>query len=388
MLLDRMSLCLAGLACLLSVDCLAADSPGLVKEKPATGTAIETSEGWMVPYEFTIPNTTVSIRMVPIPPGEFLMGSPEDETGRDEMEGPQRKVAVEPFWMAETEITWAQYKLFMNLYRSFKEFQSLRERTVTEDNMIDAITAPTPLYEPDFTFEFGDDDDQAAVSMTQYSAKQFTKWLSGISGQQYRLPTEAEWEYACRAGTKTRWYFGDDAGLLPEHAWFQDNMGDGGTKHVRQKKANPWGLFDMYGNAAEWVLDAYEPYKTGDQVIQAATDWIRSEKPYPRIVRGGSWEFSAEECRSASRLGSDDEAWKEYDPNLPNSPWWFTTDPARGVGFRPIRTLKTLDRTAMEEFWKIDCEDTRYDVEDRLSEGRGVLGLVDKSLPDAIRKLE
>ena len=366
----------------------AADLPGIVKEKPSDGPAVQTESGWMVPYDVVIPNTTVTFRMIPIPAGEYLMGSPESETGRDALEGPQRRVMVEPFWMAETEVSWEQFKIFMNLYRSFKEFQSLKQRLVTDDNKIDAITAPTPLYEPDFTFEFGDHPQQPAVSMTQYSAKQYTKWISGITGQQYRLPTEAEWEYACRAGTTTKWYFGDDPAGLLEHAWFDQNNKDEGTQHIRTRKPNPWGLYDMYGNVAEWVLDAYEPYKPTDGILNAATDWVRSDKPYPRTVRGGSWEFSADECRSASRLGSDDKAWKEYDPNLPNSPWWFTTDPARGVGFRIIRPLKTVDRKLMEDFWKIDCEDTQFDVEDRLTEGRGVMGLVDKDLPAAIRNLD
>ena len=106
------------------------------------------------------------------------------------------------------------------------------------------------------------------------------------------------------------------------------------------------------------------------------------------MVRGGSWAFPAAECRSASRLGSDDEAWKEYDPNLPRSPWWYTTDPARGVGFRLLRALKPLPRNEIEDFWKIDAEDIQYDVGDRLSEGRGVSGLADKDLPQAILDLQ
>ncbi len=106
------------------------------------------------------------------------------------------------------------------------------------------------------------------------------------------------------------------------------------------------------------------------------------------MVRGGSWELTAEQSRSAARLGSDDERWKEYDPNLPRSPWWFTTDPARGVGFRLLRPARAISREAIEEFWKIDCDDIRYDVEDRLNEGRGVLGLVDRELPQAILDLQ
>ncbi len=365
----------------------AEETPGMVAEKPTEGFSVKTENGWMVPYDVLIPETEVRFRMVPIPAGEYLMGSPDSEAGRASSEGPQRRVSVEPFWMAECEVTWEQYKLFMNLYRSFKEFQSLNQRVVTDTNRIDAITAPTPLYEPDFTFEYGEEPQQAAVSITQYSAKQYTKWISGITGHQFRLPTEAEWEYACRAETTTAWFFGDDPALLKEYANYAYDGSPHGALAVRQKKPNPWGLYDIHGNAAEWVLDGFAPYKPSDKPLNAAADWVRSDKPYPRVVRGGSWEFSAAECRSAARLGSNDLSWKEYDPNRPRSPWWFTTDPARGVGFRLIRPLKTVDREAMEEFWKIDCEDTQYDVEDRLNEGRGVLGLVDKELPAAIKAL-
>ena len=143
----------------------------------------------------------------------------------------------------------------------------------------------------------------------------------------------------------------------------------------------------MHGNAAEWVIDAHGAYPQKD-VVDAASDWVRAVKPDPRVVRGGSWELKAEQSRSAARLGSNDEQWKEYDPNLPRSPWWFTTDPARGVGFRLLRPAKSISREAIEEFWKIDCDDIRYDVEDRLNEGRGVLGIVDRELPQAILDLQ
>lgn len=377
-------------ACLLLVSSIAAadETSGLSKEKPADGMAVQTEQGWMVAYEATIPGTAVTYRMVPIPGGEFLMGSPATEAGRKDDEGPQRKVIVEPFWMGECEVTWSEYKLYMELYRSLKEFESRRIRKLTDDNRIDAITAPTPLYAPDFTFEFGSDPKQPAVSMTQYSAKQYTKWLSAITTQQYRLPTEAEWEYACRAESTTPYSFGDDAAQLAEHGWFAENTNEEGSRIVRQKKPNRFGLYDIHGNVAEWVIDGYADYAPTDKPLVAAADWIRTDKPDPRVVRGGSWAFPAAECRSASRLGSDDEAWKEYDPNLPRSPWWYTTDPARGVGFRLLRALKPLPRNEIEDFWKIDAEDIQYDVGDRLSEGRGVSGLADKDLPQAVLDLQ
>ena len=221
--------------------------PGIAKEKPADGFSVKTDLGWMIPYDAKIPGTEVVFRMMPIPGGEYTMGSPDAEADRKADEGPQRKVIVESFWMAECEVKWEEYKLFMQLYRSLKEFEERRIRTVTDANKIDAITAPTPLYEPDFTFEYGEDPTQPAVSMTQYAAKQYTKWLSAITGQQFRLPTEAEWEYACRAGSTTAFSFSDDATKMDEYGWFADNTNSEGTKQVRLKKPNPWGLYDMHG---------------------------------------------------------------------------------------------------------------------------------------------
>ncbi|MDA1231111.1 MAG: SUMF1/EgtB/PvdO family nonheme iron enzyme, partial [Planctomycetota bacterium] len=299
------------------------DSPGIVKEKPTDGFSVQTEHGWMVPYDVTIPGTKVVFRMMPIPGGEFVMGSAESETDHKADEGPQRKVLVASYWMAECEVKWEEYKLFMELYRSLKEFEEKRIRTVTEENKIDAITTPTPLYEPDFTYEYGEDPNQPAVSMTQYAAKQYSKWMTAITGQQFRLPTEAEWEYACRAGSNTAYSFGNAASQLDEYAWFADNTNSEGTKIVRQKKPNAWGLYDMHGNAAEWCIDGYGPYPVSDKPLDAAADWVRTDKPDPRTVRGGSWEFPAADARSAARLPSNDREWKAYDPNRPLSPWWY-----------------------------------------------------------------
>jgi len=367
---------------------IAEDTPGIVKEKPAAGRFVETPAGYLVPYEVTIPGTEVSFWMEPVPGGQFLMGSPASEAGRDELEGPQRVFQVEPGWIARCEVTWLEYKQFMNLYEAFKKFEVNKVRIVTEDNEIDAITAPTKLYEPEFTFEYGEDDNLPAVTITQYSAKQYSKWMSGITGSQYRLPTEAEWEYACRAGSKTAYHFGDDPSQLDDYAWYQGTTEGNGTRPVGTKKPNPWGLHDMHGNVAEWVLDSYASYQPAEKTLDAAADWFRMEELDPRVVRGGTFEFEAAECRSAARLGSNSEDWREYDPNLPKSPWWFTTDPARGVGFRLYRPLKTVSRKDMEEFWRIDNEETQYDVSDRLNEGRGVRGLVDQDLPAAIKELD
>ncbi len=389
-LLRMLRPCISVITCLLLTTRITCGEnlPGILQEKPAEGFAVQAEHGWMIPYDVTIPGTEIVFRMMPIPRGEFIMGSGENEAGRNDDESPLRKVTVEPYWIAECEVKWEEYKLFMQLYRSLKEFEERRIRTVTDENKIDAVTAPTPLYEPDFTFEYGEDPKQPAVSLTQYAAKQYTKWLTAITGQQYRLPTEAEWEYACRSGSSTAYSFGDDPAQLGEYGWFSDNTNSEGTKPVRQKKPNPWGLYDMHGNAAEWCIDGYGSYVDSESPLNAASDWVRTDMPDPRVVRGGMWEFSAADCRSAARLGSNDLEWKAYDPNRPRSPWWYTTDPARGVGFRLLRPLKSLPRDEIEEFWKIDSEDIEFDVDDRIRGGRGVFGLVDKDLPQAILDLQ
>ncbi len=368
--------------------------PGIVTEKPESGPFVKVDRGYMVPYKTTIPGTEVEFEMIPIPGGTFKMGSPPEEEGRLDDEGPQVEIQVDPFWMGKYEVTWAEYKKFMLLDKVFKAFQQKKVRQVTEANEIDAITAPSALYDPSFTFEAGEAPDEPAATITQFAAKQYTKWLSGLTSQFYRLPYEAEWEYACRAGTTTAYYFGDDPDLLEEHAWFYDNADE--MRHpVGKLKPNPFGLYDMYGNASEWVLDQYseEGYQhlAGKPGLTAATSFNKPTELYPRVVRGGSFETEElSECRSASRLGSDDEEWRDEDPNVPKSPWWYTTSPALGVGFRIMRPYREPDsREAKEAFWSADVEDIIYDAKNRINDnGRGAWGIVDPKLPKAISELK
>ncbi len=370
-----------------------ADSPdnrlGIVTEKPSEGPAVKVDDGFMVPYKTMIPGSDVEFEMIPVPGGTFKFGSPESEAERGDDEGPQVELTVDPMWVAKTEITWAQYKEFMNLYSIFKEFEAKGQRTINDDNRVDAITAPTELYDPSFTFEYGEESLQPAVTMTQYSAQQFTKWLSHVTGQQYRLPTEAEWEYAARGGTTTAYSWGDSADDIDDYAWYFDNA-DSGAVTVATKKPNPFGLYDMHGNVAEWTVGQYTESGYGwlaDKSVKAvdAVQWPTTSSPC--VVRGGSWEMDPPDLRSASRLASDDEQWKEEDPNFPKSPWWFTSDPARGVGFRLFRSYRPLGKEKISKFWEASAEDVLDDVESRLIGGRGGLGLVDKSLPEAIKKM-
>lgn len=365
------------------------ESLGWSATKPAEGPFVEVDGKFMVPYKVTMPGSEVTFEMIPVPGGVSKLGSPDGEAGRSEDEGPQYEVELSPYWVGKCEVTWAEYKQFMGMYNIFKKFQTQGIRKVTDETMGQAVTAPTPLYEPSFTFEYGEDPQQPAITMTQFAAKQYTKWLSGITGAQYRLPSEAEWEHAARAGSDKAYSFGDDASELEEYAWFSGNA-DAGAKPVGTKKPNAWGLHDMHGNVAEWTVDQYseDGYKT---LVGKKQDFASSIKwptvAYPRVVRGGSWEFDAEKVRSSSRLGSNDEDWKDEDPNIPLSPWWMTTDPARGVGFRLVRSAKPLSAEDIKKFWEFDHEDIQLDVEVRLQEGRGALGITDKNLPADIKKL-
>ncbi len=375
-----------------STTLVAAQEVGLVREQPAKGRFVKTDSGFMVPYTTTIPGSKVSITMVPIPGGQFKMGSPESEPGHQKCEGPRVLVELAPFWMSAYEVTWAEYHQYMALHDVFREFESRGIRTVTDDREIDAITAPSILYDPETTYQSGEDPRQPAVMMTQYAAKQYSKWLSAVTGQFHRLPSEAEWEYACRAGNFGVYHFGDDASLLNDHAWYDDNSEDRSHK-VGQKKPNLWGLYDMHGNVAEWVLDRYT--ENGYAAIENAAGAVQNviqwpTATFPLAIRGGSFEMNAAQCRSASRLGSDDEEWKDEDPNLPASPWWYTSTPATGIGFRVVRPLQVPDSPQdRERYWNSAIREIAEDVQFRIYEQEsGAKGIVDKDLPAAIKALK
>ncbi len=367
-------------------------SPGIVAEQPKSGRFVKIDGGYMVPYKMPIPGTDATFEMEPIPGGKFKMGSPDNELGHKPAEGPQFDVEIAPFWMGKYEITWSEYRQFMNVTDVFKGFEGVVPpmRPVTKDNKADAVTAPSNLYDPTFTFRNGDKPRLPAVTMSQFAAKQYTKWLSKLTDDFYRLPGEAEWEYACRAGTTTAYSFGDNPKELGKYAWYFDNTKES-PREVGQKLPNPWGLYDMYGNVSEWVLDQYLPQgyqKFAGKTLSANSAIVWPTELFPRVLRGGSWDSDAVACRSASRRPSDDEAWREIDPNSPKSPWWFTQPEALGVGFRIIRPLAPPPPAERGKFWDADLEVILEDAADRMNSGRGALGMVDPKLPAAIKRLE
>jgi formylglycine-generating enzyme required for sulfatase activity len=276
-------------------------------------------------YKTTIPHTTISYSMALIPAGEFTMGSTEKKD-----EQPPHKVKLDAFWMQAHEVTWDEYRLFM--------FENQANEVANKDAIVDAVSRPTRPY-VEMSFGMGIDG-FPAISMTQHAANKYAEWLSVKTGEFYRLPTEAEWEYACRSGT--------DAGQLDDHAWYKANS-NGKYQKVATKKPNPWGLYDMLGNVMEWTLDAYAPYKPGD----SANPWNKATSPYPHAVRGGSWNDAAPMLRCSARVASD-ASWKVQDPQLPKSIWYHTD--AQWLGFRLIRPAKVPSADEMYQYWNNSVE--------------------------------
>lgn len=307
-------------------------------------------ESEMSVYTNTIPGTQVSFAMVPIKGGEFVMGSAEGDDKAQADERPQHKVKVEPFWMGQCEVTWDEYELFM--YQD--EERKFKKEIPTDayvDKISDAVARPTKPY-VEMSFGMGKMG-YPAISMTHHAANKYCQWLSAKTGQYYRLPTEAEWEYACRAGTTTKYSWGDDESQAGQYAWFEKNS-DFKYQKVGRKKPNQWGLYDMHGNVAEWVLDgyradAYETFK--DSVV--VNPYLRGTTPYPHVARGGSWDDTPEKLRSAARRFSD-KSWKQQDPQLPKSIWYLTD--AQFLGFRVVRPLKVPSQEELNKVWNNGVE--------------------------------
>jgi len=215
----------------------------------------------------------VTIELAPIPAGQFMMGSTESEADRRRDEGPQREVVItNGFHMGVTPVTQAQWE---------------------------AVMGTTP-WEGMASVARGGEN--AANWIAWHGAVEFCRRLSAATGQCVCVPTEAEWEYACRVGTTTRFYYGDDDGYddLGEYAWYESNAYNSGAKHaqpVGRKKPNAWGLYDMHGNVWEWCADwRGESYQSDD---------VHDPKGPPsgqtRVLRGGSWVNSPQDCRAAHR---------------------------------------------------------------------------------------
>ena len=314
--------------------------------------AVASNAQEMKPYSEAIVGTPARFDMQPIPPGKFTMGPSIGEKKRKPSEGPQHEVEVAAFWIGRCEVSWDEYTPFqMKLDKAARTQAGASVHP--QDAWADAVSRPTPPYVP---MDFGMGTEHfPAISMTQFAARQYTQWLSMKTGRFYRLPSEAEWEYACRAGTTSVYSFGDDAKDLAEYAWYIENSGE--TYHpVGTKKPNPWGLFDMHGNVCEWVLDQYDEayYASFDKTAIAPLCW--PTKVYPCGVRGGSWDDDADRLRAGARRGSQ-ASWQQQDPQLPRSIWYLTD--AKFVGFRVVRPLVEPSDAEKLRAWSADTDQVR-----------------------------
>jgi formylglycine-generating enzyme required for sulfatase activity len=314
---------------------------------PAADSEAKTAEE-MKPYTETIPGTNVTFKMIPIPGGKFLMGSPDEEADREDDEGPQVEVEIAPFWMEEHEVTWAEFQQFQQ--HLLRDGRLQNPNLTARERLTDATARPTPAYDiSSISYSKSSKLDHPASGMSAYAGQVYCKWLTAATGRYYRLPTEAEWEYACRAGTTSAFSFGDDPEELEDYGWFFDNADDGYNK-VKAKKPNAWGLYDMHGNVAEWVLDiydenAYQKFKDGEiKSLLIQGNWETDMRAMMHVAlgvnymtRGGSCDHLAEECRSAKREFAK-SGWKEQDPMFPQSIWYYTEAPF--VGFRVVRPLE------------------------------------------------
>lgn len=292
-----------------------------------------------------VPNSTISFNMKAIPGGEFQIGSPDDEKVANDDERPAKKVKISRFFMAETEVSWSEYLAFYS--QTATEGRSTDTEGSRKNAEVDAITGPTPPYgQPDQNWGLGS---RPAITMRYHAAETYCRWLSKVTGKTYRLPTEAEWEYACRAETKTPYFFeGDPKKYSKTRFWnkitgadttnintfviYTENS-EGKTQKPDRVKANPFGLKNMLGNVAEFCSDWYSPdaYKN---LQDGATDPKGPVSGEEHVVRGGSFKSEPEDVRCASRSFTQSTAWMKTDPQMPKSIWWYSD--CTYVGFRVV----------------------------------------------------
>lgn len=223
---------------------------------------------------------SVGMKLKLIKPGKFLMGSPKDAKDTFDDEGPQHPVEItRPFYLGVFPVTRGQFAAFVKdaAYQTEAEKES------------EKYTWRNPFFGNSHS------DDEPVVEVSWNDAVRFCKWLTKKEGKTYNLPTEAEWEYACRAGTTTVHFYGDDENDLGDYAWYGANSG-GHTHPVGGRKPNALGLYDMYGNVHQWCADWYGEYQ---QVT--CKDPRGPESGHDRVLRGGYWADVARYCRSAVR---------------------------------------------------------------------------------------
>jgi formylglycine-generating enzyme required for sulfatase activity len=285
-----------------------------------------------------IPGSSVSFQLALVPSGTFTMGSAEGPMN----EQPPRQVQLDSFWMGTTEVGYDEFIVFYQ-----KQYDSDSTAHHAQTYKADAISRPTPQY-IDYTYGMGKSG-FPAVSMTQQAALRYCQWLYEKTGNFYRLPTEAEWEYACRykvsSSTVGSWQLGAE---LNDFAWFYDNSYEK-YHELAQKKPNALGLYDMLGNVAEWTLDFYdENYLQNLAADPAKNPWVEPTKRHSRTVKGGSYDSNPADCTCSARKKSEPR-WQARDPQIPKSRWWNPDSPF--VGFRVVRPVKPMTKAEVDAFF-------------------------------------
>jgi sulfatase modifying factor 1 len=295
-----------------------------------------------------VPLSTVSFRMIAIPGGKFKMGSPSDEPFRKKNEQTPKEVEISRFFMAEVEVSWEEYLAFYKQTAAEGRTTDTEGLRKTGGADVDAISGATPPYgQPDQGWGMGK---RPVISISYHAAETYCKWLSMVTGKKYRLPTEAEWEYACRAGTTTPYFFpGDpekfqksrlrsrfsrnDTTVINRYIVYRENS-SARTQEPEFVKPNPFGLRNMAGNVAEFCSDWYanDPFSGNtDSVIKDPTG---PETGNEHVIRGGSYFDPAGNLRSAARDSTRTEEWLKTDPQMPKSIWWYSD--CFYVGFRVV----------------------------------------------------
>jgi formylglycine-generating enzyme required for sulfatase activity len=288
------------------------------------------------PIEQVLPGSSVKFTMVPIPEGSFMVGSPLSDKNKESDEVPQKKVTVSAFWMAEHEVTVEEWDVF------FKSADIPQTKAVP----VDGISRPTPQY-IDLTWGMGRDRYHPVNSMSQAAAIMYCRWLYEKTGVFFRLPTEVEWEYACRAGSATSLPVNVSDKTLQSHGYFNANSA-GKYQKVKQLSPNAWGLYDMLGNVSEWTLDQYDARAYENLPVNAKDPVVAPAAKYPRVARGGSYTDDGAELRCTNRIPSRPE-WNQRDPQIPKSRWWLTD--GAYMGFRIVRPLKQPSKEDIERFY-------------------------------------